>query len=209
MNNFIKNEVTGNRMQLLKIQNIWFFEGWSAPEFFLTLAIISTLLLTIFLLYSLFSEESEPDKSTTRSKLIKLESRTVLLFFTTFSWAAAISSYFSSFLEQSLLYGAISGVVVVSCMNLWARYTRKALENGMAASNMGKVSQSIPPNRAGIGKVYTRSNRLPVELDAITIGRELPVGVPVRIVDMLDEHTAVVEPVENRPGGFEEGKIKK
>lgn len=186
-------------MQLLKIEQLWF--SWSATAIFLTIAIIATLFLILLLVYSLFSDEIESEKATDRWSFIRLEARTVLSFFTAFGWTAALASYYSHSFVQLLLYGALVGMVVAALIGWLGSIAQKRL-NESADSHTGRVLKSIPPHRGGIGKVYLNVSRVPVELDAITIGQELPVGVPVRIVGMLDDHTAVVEPIDNQPGKY-------
>lgn len=191
-------------MQVLQIQQMSFAAGWSTQEIFLAIAIISTLLLGIFFLYRLFSENEEADKQALpKSQFIQLEARSVLLFATVFGWTASFAYYCNAPFQASLWYGTGAGLMIVLFANLIKYFASQSLKNGTTFNDTGKVSKSIPPNRAGIGRVYLKSNRVPLELDAITIGRELPVGVPVRIVDMLDDHTAVVEPLDmKRPDSF-------
>lgn len=175
-----------------------FAAGWSTQEIFLAIAIISTLLLGIFFLYRLFSDNEEVDKQALpKSQFIQLEALSVLLFTTVFGWTASFAFYCNIPFQLSLLYGAGAGLMIALLANLIKYFAKRSSKNKATSNDMGKVSKSIPPNRAGIGKVYLKSNRVPLELDAITIGRELPVGAPVRIVDMLDDHTAVVEPLDD------------
>lgn len=181
-------------MRLLKIEQIWFVGGWSAQAIFWTVAIIATLLLMILMVYSLFSEEQAP----TQTSRFRLDARTVLLFFTAFGWSAAIASYFSNTFSALLLYGTLAGATLIALAGLPRYFAGKTDKRENTDTNTGRVLQFIPPNRAGIGKVYLSANRMPMELDAVTIGRELPVGAPVRIIEMLDECTAMVEPLENQ-----------
>ncbi|MFN7117110.1 MAG: NfeD family protein [Saprospiraceae bacterium] len=193
-------------MQLLKIEQLWF--NWSTSAIFWTIAIIATFLLVLLLVYSLFSDEIEPAVAPPKIKLLRLDARTVLIFFTVFGWTAAITSYFPNSFTQILLYGIIAGTGVTILFSLAANFAKKSVIAYKANTDTGRVLKPIPPHRGGIGKVYMSTSRIPIELDAITIGRELPVGMPVRIVDMLDEHTAIVEPLDNQPGGRINERIK-
>jgi len=184
-------------MQLLKIEWSWFAEGWDAQAIFWTLAIIATLLLLIFWVYRLFAEETEPARPAAQHKRPQPETRTVLVFCMAFGWAATLATYFTHSFLQLLSCGVIAGCVAALIAGVWSRLARKALVKREAGTNTGRVLESIPPHRAGFGKVYLNASRTPMELDAITIGQALPAGEPVRIVDMLDERTALVEPLEN------------
>jgi hypothetical protein len=184
-------------MQLIKIENTILLGGWSLPAILWTVTIVASVLFLIFLVYSVFVEEPETPEMHIKKKLFQVETRNVLLFFTIFSWASTIFSYFNLTVSQLLLMGAIAGLIGVSFAVLAGRYLIKNKSKRAAFPSTGRVLESIPPHRNGIGKVYLNQSRTPLQLDAITIGRELPVGVPVRIVDMLDEHTAVVEPLDN------------
>ncbi len=183
-------------MQLLKIEQVWF--NWSATAIFLTIAIIATLFLILLLVYSLFSDEIESEQSHARWSFIRLEARTLLSFFTAFGWTATIASYYPNSFAQMIGYGSLVGIAVAVLVGWLGRVTQKQM-NENTETNTGRVLKSIPPHRGGIGKVYLNVSRTPIEVDAITIGRELPVGVPVRVVDMLDDHTALVEPIDNQP----------
>ena len=67
-------------MQVLQIQQMSFAAGWSTQEIFLAIAIISTLLLGIFFLYRLFSENVEADKQALpKSQFIQLEALSIFV----------------------------------------------------------------------------------------------------------------------------------
>lgn len=197
-------------MQLLKIENTTLASGWSLPAILWTVTIVTSVLFLIFLVYSVFVEEPLPKESLRKKSKFQIETRNVLLFFTIFSWLSTILSYFTLPTIQILLIGAIAGLVTTFLVVSVGRYLAKKKSSNAAFPSTGRVLESIPPHRNGIGKVYLHQSRKPLALDAITIGRELPVGVPVRIVDMLDENTAVVEPLDNglnRTGNKDEAPV--
>ena len=161
-----------------------------------TLAIVATLLLIILLVYDLFSEEEE-QKMENRHPLA-FNARAVLLFFTVSGWSLVALSYTDFSMTTRIIYSVLLGLVVAfSTQFIQYAFRRNLLGDAKnILTSTGQVMQSIPPHRAGSGKVHLRTRRLPVEVNAVTQGKELPIGAPVRVVGMIDEHTILVESLE-------------
>lgn len=183
---------------------------WS-QQIFLSLAIVSSLLLIIWLVYDLFAEEQE-DTLTQKSRGVQLDARIVLTFFAVFGWTAVLTSSLSITLVASILCSLLTGFIVSILLKFLPVFfnnkTPKHAKNIMRST--GKVMQVIPPHQAGRGIVYLQTRRVPIEVNAITQGKELPVGAPIRVVGMIDAHTILVEsldeseyphnsPEDNRP----------
>lgn len=166
---------------------------WNAlilgQQIFWAIAIVATLLLIILLAYELFVEETTEEQHT---KPNLLDARIVLLFFTALGWSAVAFSFFHTSNWESLGCGAVVGLLTVIVNGVY-RF-RRARANVLAQT--GKVLQTIPPHRAGVGKVYLNVQRNSVLLNAVTQGKALPVGAPVRVVSQLDDQTLLVEPLE-------------
>lgn len=175
------------------MENMEWMGGWSFQAIGWTITIVASFLLIILLVYNLFSEEAEPEKPAGKSRFFRWEARSVLLFFTAFGWMSTLISYSYLPHNQVIIWGVLGGMLATFVPNIWSRFVTK---NKSTAPGTGRVLESIPPHRAGIGKVYLNQSRNRLQLDAITIGRELPVGAPVRIVEMIDENTAIVESID-------------
>lgn len=185
-------------MHILLLKTDWIAANWSEQVLW-GIAVIASLLLLVFTVYSLFSEEPESDIASQERRFLQLDTRTVLVFFTAFGWSAAIIARFEYNFPQSLLFGALIGMIIAFLFSIyrlpsWAssRHAEPILDS------TGKVLKSIPPHRAGMGKIHLDIRRLPASVNAVTQGRELPVGAPVRVVGMIDEKTLLVEPIEDQ-----------
>ena len=66
----------------------------------------------------------------------------------------------------------------------------------------GKVSQSIPPNQNGHGKVLVKVGGRGQEWEAVTDdGLGVPAGSPIRVVEMIDQRLLLVERVREGEEG--------
>jgi hypothetical protein len=74
-----------------------------------------------------------------------------------------------------------------------------------AITSTGEVLQYIPPNKDGLGKVHLNLRKAPYELDAVSSGVELSKGMPVRVIDIIDDHILVVEPLLRAPNRHDHG----
>ena len=115
-----------------------------------------------------------------------------------FGWSNVIISN----LAVDASYGAI--VLISLALTGCAVFLVAALVNDgrppeALIESTGRVLQSIPPNQQGTGKVFLQERRQVYELEAVTIGNELPEGVPIRIVEVREDGTVVVEPIPANP----------
>lgn len=99
------------------------------------------------------------------------------------------------------LVGVIGFSVLVAIISGWAIYQSGTSKQRSKAllERTGQVLQSIPPNQQGTGKIYLQARHNAFELNAVTIGNELPEGVPIRVVEVREDGTVVVEPIPVRP----------
>ncbi len=191
-------------MHILLLKTQLIVDDWS-QQLFWTVAIVASMLLIILMVYQLFSEESIPETSPLHKPFIQLDARSVLIFFAVFGWAAALVSHFDFSFQKASIYGLAIGVIIVLLAGIYRLphwFFQKNAE--VILESTGKVLQSIPPHQAGIGKVHLNRQRVPATVNAVTQGRELPVGSPIRVIGMLDNNTLLVEPLDEnehpRPG---------
>lgn len=180
-------------MNFLIMTNWWTALAWEKQAFW-SIAIVSSILLGILFLSSLLDEEAEDPDPASKSWL---DSRFVLVFFTTLGWAGLILFHNTQSLNLSVIWASVSGLIIailvrwldISGRRLRAKPTPKIGD----VISTGEVLQSIPPHRNGFGKVQINDRRAHYTIDAITAGREIPRGTPVRVVDIIDEHVILVE----------------
>jgi len=170
---------------------------WSL-QIFWTLAVVATLLLIILLIFDLFNEDGEQAELQTVKRKWTIDAPSVLLFFTAFGWGAVITSYMDMSLQWGMIYAVLAGLAIAISPPLLQKLLRKYLVSNAQTilTSTGKVMQPIPPHQAGRGKVSLQTRRIPVEVNAVTQGEELPVGAPIRVVGMVDEHTILVESID-------------
>lgn len=60
----------------------------------------------------------------------------------------------------------------------------------------GKVYLTVPAARKGAGKVQITVNNAVREYAAITDGKELPTGTPIKVIEAIDADTLLVENIE-------------
>lgn len=169
-----------------------------------SLAIVATLLTVILLVMSFFGVELEKEKKSTYPKW--LDARTVLIFFTFFGWTSILAHLWISELPAVLLIGIPSGLLTAflpTTLSALRKKNQQALyrsfEFDEALRSTGQVLAHIPSGRGGTGKVHLNLRAAPYQIDAVSNGRDLPVGAPVRVVEVVEGRILVVEPLEGNP----------
>lgn len=170
-----------------------------------SLAIVATLLTGILLVMSFFGVELEREKK--RSHPRWLDARTVLIFFTFFGWTSILAHLWISELSAVLLIGIPSGLLTAFLPYTLSALRKKnqmalyqSFEFNEALRSTGQVLSHIPSGRGGTGKVHLNLRSAPYQIEAISNGRDLPVGAPVRVVEVIEGRILVVEPLEGNLG---------
>lgn len=166
-------------------------------------AVVFTILLSIFLIMQFFNEEH--DHSETRPKITG--ARFILTFFTFWAWTSLLAHIWEPGLLISLLDGLPFGVLAALFPSLILRLrkpvkkivpsNRPEFNYQEALTSTGEVLQYIPPHQAGLGRVHLNLRKAPYALDAVSIGAEIRPGDSVRVVDIVDNHILVVEPLQH------------
>jgi len=169
-----------------------------------SIAIVATLLTVILLVMSFFGVELEKEKKTGHAKW--LDARSVLLFFTFFGWTSILAHLWISELPAVLLIGIPSGLLTAFLPGMLSALRKKnqqvlyqSFEFNEALRSTGQVLSYIPSGRGGKGKVHLNLRSAPYKIDAISNGCDLPVGAPVRVVEVVENRILVVEPLEGNP----------
>ncbi len=180
----------------------WWISLEPAQQIFWSVAIVSSILLIILGLFSLFGTDPEGDTSQRprERRFLSLDPKTVFSFFTFFGWASVLSSYFIQGITGIITLSMVAGILGAFVPGLLAPFFRRGGFDALAAiRSTGEVLKPIPPHRNGFGKVHINLRTAPFEMEAVTAGEELPAGVPVRVVDVIDERVLLVEAIYDTP----------
>lgn len=179
----------------------------SIDQAFLSMAIVSTLLLAMLIAIHLigFEQDTEPSGKTNSDRQRQwFDARMLLVFCTLCSWLMVAFIFAQLSLSLSLL---LSGLIAAT-LTFFGRYLiKKWLTPAEDVNSLdlllqtGEVLQYIPPHRNGFGKVHFSLPEAPFQIEAITAGQELSPGSHVRVVDVIDDRIILVEPIEEEYPG--------
>ena len=178
----------------------WWISLEPAQQIFWSVAIVSSILLFILGLFSLFGTDPEGDNGQRPKERRTWSSgpNRVFLFFTFFGWASVLSSYLLQNITVTILLGLASGILGAFVPFVLAPFFRYGGFDALTAiRSTGEVLKPIPPHRNGFGKVHINLRTAPFEMEAVTAGEELPAGVPVRVVDVIDDRVLLVEAIND------------
>ena len=118
-----------------------------------------------------------------------------------FGWTAVLLSDSIASKTLLLLVAAIVGVLLVAAV-MWIFKLLSGMQqsgnidlHSSAAGCEGTVYLTIPGERSGIGKVQITINNSVREYDAITDSEEIRTGMPIRVIEVANESTLLVEPL--------------
>ena len=128
--------------------------------------------------------------------------RNLVNFFLGFSWTAILMH--GKFRSEALvlLLAFVVGVALVTVVMLMFKWLAGMQQSGninvykSAAGCHGKVYLTIPGERHGTGKVQITINGAVREYDAVTDCDSIPTGAQIKVVEVVDSSTLLVEPLE-------------
>ncbi|MEM6377869.1 MAG: NfeD family protein [Bacteroidota bacterium] len=172
-----------------------------------SLAVVSTILLLILGAMSFFGYELEQEQNKT-TKWPWLDAKSILLFFAFFGWSSILAHLWEESIGLVIIYGIPIGLLAAFAPQL-LNYLRSGQRKVIASqsnfnledtlTSTGEVLQYIPPHIKGRGTVHLNLRNAPYQINAVSQNGELPAGVPVRVVAIMDDQTIVVEPIDGRP----------
>lgn len=179
-------------------------------------ATVSTLLLCILLIMSLFDiEDNQPIDYKTRYSFY-LSPQTILSFIAAFSWTMLIIWNQFQQLTISLGIAILMGITAAYFAIRIAKNIRTSAPLPEAFSgkekyiaSTGRVLHPIPSHRNGFGKVHLDIKGAPYELEAMTAGTTLKPGDTIRVVEIIDGRILIVEPFDNNGYPHEEHNINR
>jgi len=127
--------------------------------------------------------------------------RSIIAFFSMFGWAGVLLLNAGKAIWTAVVLSSVSGFVGMFVVAYLLYQLSKLDESGTtdltdALFETGEVYLSIPPAKSGPGKVHLKLKGALKELDAITEGNGLPTGASVRILEVLDNNTLLVESID-------------
>ncbi len=150
--------------------------------------------------YDQFESGAEADAGETMAAFKLLSIRSIIAFFTLFSWAGALYLNNGETLSTSLIYGIIwgtAGMLVVALMLTWMRKLTETgnLDLNSCVGTVGEVYLDIP--EGGLGEVRVSvSGRVSYVKARAAGAAALPSRTPIRVVRRLDQATVEVKSIE-------------
>lgn len=128
--------------------------------------------------------------------------RNLVNFFLGFSWTAILMHGKFSSEALVLLLAFVVGVALVTVVMLMFKWLAGMQQSGninvykSAVGCHGKVYLTIPGERRGTGKVQITINGAVREYDAVTDCDSIPTGAQIKVVEVVDSSTLLVEPLD-------------
>ena len=186
------------------MRSLLFGNWWSAlkldQQIFWSIAIVFSILSFILFLLNLidFDQDMELEKAKSKKNNF-VDARLTLVFLTSLGWLGVLFSGMDLSGKNTLIFAASGALLISLLQGLFFGFPwKKELDIKKLVASTGQVHQSIPPHRNGMGKVHLDIRRKVYEVDALTTGRALPEGVPVRVIDIVDEKIVVVEAIDKK-----------
>lgn len=130
-----------------------------------------------------------------------LSVRSIIAFFTFFGWTGVFVLKSGGSILLAVGLASLSGFAAMFVVAYMLYLFSKLGEDGTvdlneAMYNTGEVYLAIPANKNGTGKIHLKVKGSLRELDAVSDGDAIPTGVPIRVVEVLNENIVLVEPAE-------------
>lgn len=182
---------------------LWFEALESMLQVFWACALASSLFFAVqlvLMLVGIDGTDADADTLDLGGGFSLLTVKNFINFFLGLGWTG-VSLW--DVVESKVLLVAISFVAGVLLVLLFVFLMKKMMKlesNGSynpadSVGTMADVYIPIPASRAGAGKVQLSLNGTVLEFDAMTDGDRLPTGCKVRVTELLNSHTVVVEKI--------------
>lgn len=195
---------------------LWWSDLDIAHKVFYAIAIATSALLVIQLVLSFFGldGDAEMDVDTDVEHgggMGILSVRTVTAFFTGFGWGGVAALEAGVGLIPAILLAVVAGTVLmggvfVLMRALFAMRYSGTLDYRNAIGEAGTVYLPVPPAMSGPGQIEVMvQGRLRVVQAFTRAPERIPNQARVRVVELLDAQTLVVEPLNRPQEGPQEG----
>lgn len=128
--------------------------------------------------------------------------RNLVNFLLGFSWTGILFHDTFRSTALTMIVAVFVGLLLVFIVMMLFKWLAGMQQSGninvykSAVGCQGKVYLTIPAQRKGAGKIQITINESVREYDALTDTDEIPTGTPIRVVEVLDDCTMLVEPLE-------------
>lgn len=128
--------------------------------------------------------------------------RNFVNFILGFGWSAILLQEKIHSVPLLLIVSVIIGVALVAVVMYLFKWLSGMQQSGninvykSAIGCNGTVYLTIPGERGGEGKVQISINNAVREYDAVTDGDALKTGTPIRVTEVINANTVLVEPLE-------------
>lgn len=182
----------------------WWAQLEGTAQFFWALALFSSVIFILIFIVSLlgFDSDTEIDiESGTGGDFPIFSVKSITAFLTFFSWTGVLLLQEGKSLWQILPYSFIAGFIAMAVVIILVKQFNKFSESGTAdvldlIFEKGEVYLPIPSEKKGSGKVHIVLNNSLRELNAVTEGPDIATGEKVKIIEILNEDTLLVEKIK-------------
>ena len=128
-----------------------------------------------------------------------LSVRGIIAFFTFFGWTGVLVLNAGGSTLMALGFASLSGLMAMLIVGYMIYMFSKLTQAGNtdiqeALFQTGEVYLTIPAEKNGYGKIHLKIQGSLKEMDAITEGQTLLTGVPIKVIEVLDDNLLLVEP---------------
>ena len=188
-----------------------YWQSLTAPmQTFVAIGSVSSLILSIQLVLSLIGGDMDGVEADLdladggeggASGILSI--RTIGAFFTGFGWTGASMTEAGFGLGITTIVSALVGAAFLAMVFYLMAYLHSLRQEGTldysnAIGQVGSVYLPVPPNRKGIGQVEVMvQGRLKIVQSVTDHEKKIGNRVAVRVTELVDEQTILVEPLEN------------
>jgi len=129
--------------------------------------------------------------------------RGIVAFFAVGGWAGIASMQMGAPFWLGIIIFLVVGFLALLLVAYFIKWALRLQSNGTmnyknAVGLVGEVYMTIPANNTGKGKINLVLQERYAEIEAVTASdRELVYGEKVRVVNVADDNTLIVEPIDN------------
>jgi hypothetical protein len=183
----------------------WWNELSGTLQLFWGIALVASVLLLIQFAMSILGADSDADFDDGSIDIDGVDVdftvfsvRSILAFFTFFGWGGVFMLQEGADIWVALMVAVIAGfaaMFIVAYLMFWfSRMTESGtFDPSSILLSQGEVYLPIPGAREGKGKVHIIIGKGMKEMDAMTDEEELETGKKIRVIQVLDSNTLLVE----------------
>ncbi|MEZ4948132.1 MAG: hypothetical protein R2769_08455 [Saprospiraceae bacterium] len=185
----------------------WWNELSGTLQLFWGIALIASLLLLIQFTMSFLGGDTDADLDGAEVDVDGFDAdftvfsiRSILAFFTFFGWGGTLTLQEGATIWFALIVAVVAGFIamfIVAYLMFWfAKMTESGtFDPSTILLSQGEVYLPIPESRSGKGKVHVIIGKGMKEMDAMTDASSLPTGSKIRVIQVLDPNTLLVEAI--------------